>query len=110
MTSFRKPIAITVASARSVAFGSNSATNAGKFPDRDALRRRQRIEADARHDGREPARLPDRERHIAANLKALVAAGGTVVQDVTDVGYGMLVASIKDANGATVGLRQPPNG
>lgn len=47
---------------------------------------------------------------IAASLKALVSAGGTVVQDVTDVGYGMLVASIKEPNGATVGLRQPPTG
>jgi predicted enzyme related to lactoylglutathione lyase len=47
---------------------------------------------------------------IAASLKALVAAGGTIVQDVTDVGYGLLVASVKDSNGATVGLRQPPKG
>ena len=47
---------------------------------------------------------------IAASVKALVAAGGTVAQDITDVGYGMLVASVKDPNGATVGLRQPPNG
>jgi predicted enzyme related to lactoylglutathione lyase len=47
---------------------------------------------------------------IVASVKGLVAAGGTVVQDVTDVGYGMLVASVKDSNGATVGLRQPPKG
>lgn len=47
---------------------------------------------------------------IKAEIQALVAAGGTVVQDVTDVGYGLLVASVKDPNGATVGLRQPPNG
>lgn len=45
---------------------------------------------------------------IAASVKALVAAGGTIVQDVKDVGYGLLVASVKDPNGATVGLRQPP--
>ncbi len=45
---------------------------------------------------------------IAASVKALVAAGGTVVQEITDVGYGMLVASVKEPNGATVGLRQPP--
>lgn len=45
---------------------------------------------------------------IAASVKALVDAGGTVVQDVTDVGYGMLVARIKDPGGALVGLRQPP--
>ena len=47
---------------------------------------------------------------IAASVKALVAAGGTVVQEITDVGYGMLVASVKDPNGATVGLRQQPKG
>jgi predicted enzyme related to lactoylglutathione lyase len=47
---------------------------------------------------------------IAASVKALVAGGGTVVQDIIDVGYGMLVASVKDPNGATVGLRQPPKG
>lgn len=45
---------------------------------------------------------------IAASVKALVAAGGTVVQEITDVGYGLLVASVKDPNGAIVGLRQPP--
>lgn len=44
---------------------------------------------------------------IAASLEALVSAGGTVVQAITDVGYGMLVAGVKDPNGAIVGLRQP---
>jgi predicted enzyme related to lactoylglutathione lyase len=47
---------------------------------------------------------------IAARVEALVAAGGTVVQEITDVGYGLLVASVKDPNGATVGLRQMPKG
>ena len=47
---------------------------------------------------------------IAASVKSLVAEGGTVVQDVTDVGYGMLVATIKKPNGSTIGLRQPPKG
>lgn len=47
---------------------------------------------------------------IEASVKALVAAGGTVAQDVTDVGYGLLVASVKDSNGSIVGLRQPPKG
>ena len=47
---------------------------------------------------------------IAATVKALVAAGGTVVQEITDVAAGLLVASVKDPNGATVGLRQPPKG
>jgi predicted enzyme related to lactoylglutathione lyase len=45
---------------------------------------------------------------IAASVKALVTAGGTVVQDIKDVGYGLQVASVKDPNGATVGLRQFP--
>lgn len=45
---------------------------------------------------------------IAASVKALVAAGGTVVQEITDVAYGLLVASVKDPNGSIVGLRQIP--
>lgn len=45
---------------------------------------------------------------IAARVKSLVEAGGTVVQDVTDVANGLLVARIKDPNGAMVGLRQVP--
>ncbi len=47
---------------------------------------------------------------IAASVKALEAAGGTVVQPVVDVAYGLLVASVKDPNGAAVGLRQMPKG
>lgn len=47
---------------------------------------------------------------INASIKALENAGGTVTQPVRDVGYGMLVASVKDPNGAVVGLRQPPKG
>lgn len=47
---------------------------------------------------------------IAATIKTLMDAGGTVVQDITDVGYGLQVASVKDPNGAIVGLRQQPNG
>ena len=47
---------------------------------------------------------------IAASVKALVNAGGAVVQDVTDVAQGLLVASVKDPNGAIVGLRQFPKG
>jgi predicted enzyme related to lactoylglutathione lyase len=45
---------------------------------------------------------------IAASLEGLVAAGGTVVQQPTDVGYGLLVGSVKDPNGSIVGLRQFP--
>lgn len=47
---------------------------------------------------------------IAARVKALVNAGGTVVQDVTDVAQGLLVASVKEPNGNVVGLRQFPKG
>ena len=47
---------------------------------------------------------------IAASVEALVAAGGTVMQEITDVAYGLLVATVKDPNGATVGLRQFPKG
>jgi predicted enzyme related to lactoylglutathione lyase len=47
---------------------------------------------------------------INASIKALENAGGTVTQPVTDVGYGLLVAAVKDPNGAVVGLRQPPKG
>ena len=45
---------------------------------------------------------------IAASIQALESAGGTVVQAPTDVGYGLLVASVKDPNGSIVGLRQFP--
>ena len=47
---------------------------------------------------------------IAASVKALVEAGGTVTQDVTDVAYGLLVAAVKEPNGSIVGLRQFPKG
>lgn len=45
---------------------------------------------------------------IEASVKSLVEAGGTVVQEITDVAYGLLVASVKEPNGAIVGLRQFP--
>jgi len=47
---------------------------------------------------------------IAASVNALVNAGGTIVKEITDVSHGLLVASVKDPNGATVGLRQFPAG
>jgi predicted enzyme related to lactoylglutathione lyase len=47
---------------------------------------------------------------ISASVKQLVDAGGTVARDVTDVANGLLVASVKDANGNVVGLRQLPKG
>ena len=45
---------------------------------------------------------------IAASVDALVAAGGTIAQPITDVAYGLLVASVKEPNGSVVGLRQFP--
>ena len=47
---------------------------------------------------------------IEASVKALVAAGGTVVQDTTDVANGLLVATIKEPSGTVLGLRQFPKG
>src|SRR6185312_13217308 len=45
---------------------------------------------------------------IDASIKALVDAGGTVAQEPRDVGAGLLVASVNDNTGATIGLRQQP--
>ncbi len=45
---------------------------------------------------------------IEASVKALVDAGGTVVQEIKDVANGLLVASVKDPTGSNVGLRQFP--
>jgi predicted enzyme related to lactoylglutathione lyase len=44
---------------------------------------------------------------IQNSLKALVEAGAEVVQEAMDVGGGLLVARLKDANGNLMGLRQP---
>jgi predicted enzyme related to lactoylglutathione lyase len=45
---------------------------------------------------------------IAASVQALVAAGATIDEDAHDVGRGLLVAKLKDADGNVVGLRQSP--
>ncbi len=45
---------------------------------------------------------------IRATLAALLKAGATTQQDVTDVGGGTLIAVVKDASGNTIGLRQLP--
>lgn len=45
---------------------------------------------------------------IKEALATLLAAGAEKMQDVTDVGYGMLVASVKDLDGTPIGLRQYP--
>jgi predicted enzyme related to lactoylglutathione lyase len=46
---------------------------------------------------------------IKAALATLIAAGAELQQDVTDVAYGLLVASVKDINGTPIGLRQFPS-
>lgn len=45
---------------------------------------------------------------VAATLGALVAAGATTVQEPRDVGGGTLVATLRDADGNLIGLRQAP--
>jgi predicted enzyme related to lactoylglutathione lyase len=47
---------------------------------------------------------------ISATLGALQGAGAMVVQEPTDVGGGLLVAKVSDADGNDIGLRQPPAG
>ncbi|MGP8058103.1 MAG: VOC family protein [Acidimicrobiales bacterium] len=47
---------------------------------------------------------------ISATLGTLTAAGAQVVQEPTNVGAGLLVAKVKDADGNDIGLRQPPAG
>src|SRR5690554_4079442 len=44
---------------------------------------------------------------IRASLAGLTSTGAEVVQDVRDVGNGLLIAQVKDAGGNVVGLRQP---
>jgi predicted enzyme related to lactoylglutathione lyase len=45
---------------------------------------------------------------ISATIGALQAAGAQVVQEPSDVGAGLLVAKVSDADGNDIGLRQPP--
>jgi len=45
---------------------------------------------------------------IKASLQRLLDAGGRLDQDVRDVGRGLLIATVKDADGNTLGLRQLP--
>jgi len=45
---------------------------------------------------------------IKATLQTLLDTGAETVQDVQDVGGGMLVASVKDADGNMIGVRQSP--
>lgn len=43
---------------------------------------------------------------IKESLQTLVAAGAVIQQDSKDVGGGLLIAQVKEANGNIVGLRQ----
>ncbi len=43
---------------------------------------------------------------IKASLQTLLDSGASMHQDVKDVGGGLLIAQIKDANGNVLGLRQ----
>ncbi|MEP6985881.1 MAG: VOC family protein [Chloroflexota bacterium] len=43
---------------------------------------------------------------IKQSLQAVLAAGATSVQDVTDVGGGKLIAVVKDTDGNIIGLTQ----
>ncbi len=45
-------------------------------------------------------------RDVRESLKSMLEAGASVFQDVKDIGYGMLIAQVKDANGNVLGLRQ----
>jgi predicted enzyme related to lactoylglutathione lyase len=43
---------------------------------------------------------------ITSSLQAMTEVGAEVVQEVMDVGGGLLIAKVKDADGNVVGLRQ----
>jgi predicted enzyme related to lactoylglutathione lyase len=45
---------------------------------------------------------------IKKSLQSLLDAGAQTQQDVKDVGGGMLVATVKDADGNVIGLKQEP--
>ena len=45
-------------------------------------------------------------KDIKSTLQAMVEVGAKVVQDVKEVGGGLLIAQVRDADGNVVGLRQ----
>jgi predicted enzyme related to lactoylglutathione lyase len=47
---------------------------------------------------------------INESLEALLAAGAVEQQPISDVGGGTLIATVQDADGNTIGLRQAPAG
>ena len=44
---------------------------------------------------------------IKQSLQSLLDAGAQMLQEVKDVGGGLLIASVKDPDGNIIGLRQP---
>ncbi len=44
---------------------------------------------------------------ITSSLHALLDAGADTVQDITDVGGGKLIATVRDADGNVIGLLEP---
>ncbi len=45
---------------------------------------------------------------IKESLKSILSSGASIYQDIRDVGYGLLIAQVKDTNGNILGLRQQP--
>jgi predicted enzyme related to lactoylglutathione lyase len=45
---------------------------------------------------------------IRGNLQSLLDTGAQLQRDISDVGGGMLIATVKDADGNILGLRQSP--
>jgi len=45
-------------------------------------------------------------KDIKSSLQAMTEVGAEIVQDIKDVGGGLLIAQVKDADGNVVGLRQ----
>ncbi len=43
---------------------------------------------------------------VAATLASMAEAGGQVVKDASDVGGGLIIGQVQDANGNVVGFRQ----
>jgi len=46
---------------------------------------------------------------IKSSLQSMLEAGAEIVQNIKDVGGGLLVVQIKDTDGNTVGFRQQPS-
>jgi predicted enzyme related to lactoylglutathione lyase len=45
-------------------------------------------------------------KDIKSSLQAMIKVGAEVIQDVKEVGGGLLIAQVKDVDGNVVGLRQ----